>query len=56
MPAAYSQVFWEWRYGISGECDNVSPALAARDGAWKYLANADGTRPELYYLDVWNLR
>ena len=31
----------------------MSPHLAVRDGAWKYLENADGTRPELYKLDLY---
>lgn len=54
-PAARAKpIFWEWRYGIAGTCDNVSPHLAVRDGAWKYLVNADGTRPELYLLDLYN--
>ena len=47
-------LFWEWRYAIAGVCDNVSPHLAVRDGEWKYLANADGSRPELYKLDLYN--
>ena len=47
-------VFWEWRYGIAGTCDNVSPHYAVRDGAWKYLVNADGSRRELYRLDLYN--
>ena len=29
-------LFWEWRYGVAGTCDNVSPHLAVRDGPWKY--------------------
>jgi N-acetylgalactosamine-6-sulfatase len=47
-------LFWEWRYGIAGVCDNVSPHLAVRSGEWKFLANADGSRPELYRLDLYN--
>ena len=47
-------LFWEWRYGVSGPCDNSAPHLAVRDGDWKYLMNADGSRAELYRLDVYN--
>jgi len=47
------RLFWEWIYPISGPCDNVSPHLAVRDGDWKFLANADGSRPELYKLDLY---
>ena len=50
---SFKAIFWEWRYGIAGTCDNVSPHLAVRDGAWKYLENADGTRPELYKLNLY---
>lgn len=48
------RIFWEWRYGVSGPCENVAPALAVRDDEWKFLCNADGTRPELYRLDLSN--
>jgi arylsulfatase A-like enzyme len=56
LPAASraKPLFWEWRYAIAGVCDNVSPHLAVRDGEWKYLANADGSRGELYKLDLYN--
>eukprot|EP01052_Picozoa_sp_SAG31_P025877 SAG31_NODE_2299_length_5981_cov_2.649439_6_plen_471_part_00 len=47
-------LFWEWRYGVSGPCENVAPHIAVRDGDWKYLENADGTRQELYKLDLYN--
>ncbi len=54
-PAARTKlVFWEWRYGIAGACANVSPHYAVRDGAWKFLVNADGGRPELYKLDLYD--
>merc|ERR1719329_800826 len=52
--ARTKQIFWEWIYGVSGPCENVAPHLAVRDGDWKYLSNADGSRPELYKLDVYN--
>ena len=48
------RMFWEWRYGVSGPCENVAPALAVRDDEWKFLCNADGSRPELYRLDLFN--
>ncbi len=46
-------IFWEWRYSVAGACDNQAPHLAVRMGDWKYLVNADGTRPELYKLDLY---
>lgn len=38
-------LFWEF-----GKCkaDRVSPHIAVRDGKWKLLVNADGSRVELY--------
>ena len=42
-------------YGVSGPCENAAPDLAVRDGDWKYLENADGSRRELYKLDLYNL-
>ena len=42
------------RYGVSGPCENAAPHLAVRDGDWKYLENADGSRRELYKLDLYN--
>lgn len=47
-------IFWEWIYGASGPCDNVAPHLAMRDGEWKYMMNVDGSRSELYMLDLHN--
>jgi arylsulfatase A-like enzyme len=47
-------VFWEWRFGVAGPCDSVSPHYAMRDGEWKFLQNHDGARPELYRLDLYN--
>ena len=41
-------------YGVSGPCENAAPHLAVRDGDWKYLENADGSRRELYKLDLYN--
>jgi len=43
-----------WEYGRTpdylypGREDDKSPNLAIRDGRWKLLINADGTRAELY--------
>lgn len=40
-------IFWEF-----GKCkaDRVSPHIAVREGEWKLLVNADGTRTELYNM------
>lgn len=47
-------MFWEYgrdeRYLKPGREDDQSPNLAMRDGRWKYLVNADGSREELYDL------
>lgn len=44
-------LFWEWR-APQGRLETIhtSPMLAMRDGAWKLLANPDGSRTELYDL------
>eukprot|EP00937_MAST-01D_sp_MAST-1D-sp2_P004175 g4175.t1 len=52
--ARRTRLFWEWRYGVSGPCENVAPQLAVRDGPWKLLCDADGSRTELYRLDLYN--
>lgn len=41
-------MMWEFRYPIIGHVINRSPTLAIREGEWKLLINADGTRAELY--------
>ena len=30
-PAGRPYLFWEWRFGQAGSCDNASPQLAVRD-------------------------
>ena len=47
-------LFWEWRFGFcSGTYPlHISPALAMRDGQWKFLMNHDGSRKELYDLSI----
>ena len=45
-----------WRGGGGPPpCWNRSPAFAIRDGNWKLLFNNDGSRVELYNMDVANL-
>lgn len=41
-------LFWQF-----GKCNanRVSPHIAVRDGKWKLLVNADGTRTELYNME-----
>lgn len=43
-----SPLYWEF-----GKCkaDRVSPHIAVRDGKWKLLVNADGSRVELYDME-----
>lgn len=46
-------LFWEYGrkekgYGYPGDAFDRSPNVAVRDGKWKLLVNADGTRRELY--------
>ncbi|MEA4981943.1 MAG: sulfatase-like hydrolase/transferase [Paludibacter sp.] len=38
-----------WEFG-KNKADRVSPHIAVREGDWKLLVNADGTRTELYNL------
>jgi len=53
-------LFWEYgrntnAFGFPGIARNRSPNVAVRDGQWKLLVNADGTRRELYDLrDDWD--
>lgn len=46
-------LFWEYgrnnkSFGLPGIAENRSPNVAMREGDWKLLVNADGTRAELY--------
>jgi arylsulfatase A-like enzyme len=41
-------LMWNWRFRIAGEVFHHSPMLAIREGDYKLLQNADGTRVELY--------
>lgn len=43
-------LFWEYRFPMLGHPMHHSPQLAVRDGDWKLLMNADGSRIELYDL------
>jgi arylsulfatase A-like enzyme len=49
-------LYWEYgrdeTYLKPGKEDDQSPNLAIRDGRWKLLVNADGTRRELYDFDA----
>ncbi|MPN15597.1 hypothetical protein SDC9_162931 [bioreactor metagenome] len=38
-----------WEFG-KNKADRVSPHIAVREGDWKLLVNADGTKTELYNL------
>ena len=38
-----------WEFGKT-KADRVSPHIAVRDGEWKLLVNADGSRTELYNM------
>ncbi len=42
-------IFWE--FGKTKK-DRVSPHIAVREGKWKLLVNADGSRTELYDMDT----
>ncbi len=42
-------IFWE--FGKTKK-DRVSPHIAVREGKWKLLVNADGSRTELYDMDA----
>lgn len=41
-------LFWEWLFAVSGEPLYKPPMLAVRDGAWKLLADPDGSKAQLY--------
>jgi len=43
-------LMWEYRYSPWGRHIQKSPALAMREGDWKLMMNADGSRTELYNL------
>jgi arylsulfatase A-like enzyme len=44
-------IIWEYRQDIKpGDPRDISPQLAIRDGAWKFLMNQDGSSAELYNL------
>lgn len=43
-------LFWEIRQANWGPAIDASPRLALREGDWKLLADADGSRAELYNL------
>ena len=50
-------IFWEYgrrskMFLYPGTADDRSPHLAVREGKWKLLTNADGSRVELYDLDT----
>ncbi|XP_065181104.1 arylsulfatase G-like [Sycon ciliatum] len=51
-PAAERKVNlkWDWRFSVIGNCWNMAPRLAIRQGDWKLLMNADGSRVELYNM------
>lgn len=45
-------LLWEWRMGNPGHVIHKSPILSILDGKWKFLANPDRSRLELYdYLN-----
>jgi arylsulfatase A-like enzyme len=48
-------IYWEYGrdagYLKPGREYDQSPTLALREGAWKFLCNVDGSRPELYDLN-----
>lgn len=46
-----------WEYGVKGSLlpgnpEHISPPLAMRDGAWKVLAQADGSGAKLFNLEA----
>ena len=49
-------LFWDYgrdeTYLRPGKEDDQSPNLAIREGTWKLLMNADGSRVELYDFDT----
>jgi N-acetylgalactosamine-6-sulfatase len=45
-----SALMWEYRYSPWGRHIQKSPMLAMREGNWKLMMNADGSRLELYNL------
>jgi arylsulfatase A-like enzyme len=56
-PAAGRKAPLFWEYGrndrwfrFPGSASDRSPNLAIREGQWKFLINAEGSRPELYDL------
>jgi arylsulfatase A-like enzyme len=42
-------LFWEFGKNVANQ---VSPHIAVRDGNWKLLVNADGSRVELYNMET----
>lgn len=45
-------LFWDWRVPQSFRpAIHTSPAIATREGKWKYYVNPDGSRPELYDVE-----
>jgi arylsulfatase A-like enzyme len=55
LPMRLRPLFWGYgrntnSFAYPGEPANRSPNLAVRDGDWKLLINADGSRSELYDL------
>jgi len=45
-------IFWRRPPDRPGPANNRWPDLALRDGAWKFLMQFDGSRPQLYNLDT----
>jgi len=45
-------IFWRRPPDWPGPANNPLPDLALRDGAWKFLMQFDGSRPQLYNLDT----
>jgi len=43
-------IFWEWRGGVVGDLSYKPPALAVRDGEWKFFVSPDGSAKELYRI------
>jgi len=43
-------LFWEWLFAVAGEPQYQPPMLAIRDGAWKFFANHDGSKGQLYNI------
>ncbi|MGE3819170.1 MAG: sulfatase-like hydrolase/transferase [Isosphaeraceae bacterium] len=55
QPTRQKPIFWEYgrnetSFRYPDEARHRSPNVAVREGDWKLLVNADGTRPELFNL------